>query len=283
MVAYSRLVKSNEPTAKKRFGQHFLRDTGVLERIVRWIQPAPGDLILEIGAGDGALSARLAQTAARLIAIEVDMDYVPLLEEVLAPFESASVIAGDILELDLSELVSSNLHGGRLRIAGNLPYNIATAIIEKLLHTELPIEDLHFMVQLEVAQRITASPGSRQSGFLSVECQHRSEVRMGFKVSPACFVPRPKVGSATVSFRPKPERRDSALEYGFEALAKAAFAYRRKTLENSLHRHPVFGTITRDLLGRAGIGGSRRAEELSVREYEHLAEIFHTCFDELPI
>jgi 16S rRNA (adenine1518-N6/adenine1519-N6)-dimethyltransferase len=246
-----------------------------VERIVRWIRPAAEDMFLEIGAGDGALSRHLAPRVARLLAVEVDADRIPLLEKALALFESATVIAGDVLELDLAELVSRHRQPGeKLRVAGNLPYNIATAIIEKMLHSRLPIEDLSLMVQLEVAQRITASPGSRQYGFLSVRCQHRSDVRMGFKVPPACFVPRPQVSSALVFFRPKPEPQDPDFEAGFEALAKAAFSHRRKTLENSLRRHPLFGSIAHDLLSRARIDGSRRAEELSVREYERLAQVF---------
>ena len=276
MGATSHLVKFNEPTPKKRFGQHFLRDKGVVDRIVRWIQPASNDLFLDIGAGDGALSLCLAPGVPRLLAIEVDADCIPYLENALAPFPSATVIAGDILKLDLAEIVSPYLKPDtRLRIAGNLPYNIATVIIEKLLHINLPIHDLAFMVQLEVAQRITARPGTRDYGYFSLVCQHRSDVRLGFKVSPACFVPRPKVKSAMVSFHLKPKIWDSALESDFEAMGKAAFSYRRKTLENSLSRHPVLGKRSSLLLTRAGIDGSRRAEELSILEYEHLAQTYN--------
>jgi 16S rRNA (adenine1518-N6/adenine1519-N6)-dimethyltransferase len=279
MGARSQLVKSYKPNLKKRFGQHFLRDKGVIDRIVRWIKPVPGDLILEIGAGDGALSSRLAPLTARFIAVELDADCVPLLEAELERFEAAFVVPADILQLDLKELVSRHMGPGlRLRIAGNLPYNIASAIIDRLLHSGLPYEDMFFMVQLEVAQRILAKPGCREYGFLSVDCQHHADVRMGFKVSPACFVPRPKVSSATVSFRPRLSPLDPALEPDFEALAKAAFGYRRKTLANSLVRHPVFGKISGALLKRAGIDGSRRAEDLSVREFERLAQVFHDCF-----
>jgi 16S rRNA (adenine1518-N6/adenine1519-N6)-dimethyltransferase len=274
MGACYRLVKCNDPAFKKRFGQHFLRDTGVIGRIVRWIQPTSNDFVLDIGAGDGALSTHLAPGVARLIAIEVDRDCIPRLEKALAPFESATVIEADILQLNLVELVSRYLQPGqRLRIAGNLPYNIATAIIEKLLHIKLPIEQMFFTVQLEVAQRITAQPGSRQYGFLSVYCQHRAFVQMGFKISPACFIPKPKVSSAMVSFRPKAYPPDSNVELDFEALCKAAFGYRRKTLQNSLRRHPQFGGFADALLRRAGIDGSRRAEDLSVRDYEFLASV----------
>jgi 16S rRNA (adenine1518-N6/adenine1519-N6)-dimethyltransferase len=275
MGARSHLVKSNEPRAKKRFGQHFLRDTGVLERIIRWIQPASEDFFLDIGAGDGALSLRLAERASGLVSIEVDEDCIPPLEKALEHVESATIILGDILRLDLTELVAQyRKPGQKLRIAGNLPYNIATAIIEKLLHSRLPIEDLSFMVQLEVAQRIAASPGSRQYGYLSVLCQHRSHVQMGFKVSPACFVPRPKVSSAMISLRPKTDQYDAMFESEFDSLAKAAFAHRRKTLENSLRKHSKFGAISHELLIRAALDGSRRAEALSITEYEHLARIF---------
>jgi 16S rRNA (adenine1518-N6/adenine1519-N6)-dimethyltransferase len=194
----------------------------------------------------------------------------------LVPFSSATVLAADVLCLNLVDLVSPHLQPGRkLRIAGNLPYNIATAIIERLLHTTLPIADMAFMVQLEVAQRITALPGTRQYGYFSVECQHHCNVRFGFKVSPACFVPRPKVSSATISFRPKLSPLHPSLEPDFEAIAKAAFGYRRKMLENSLSRHPIIGKIAPLLLKQAGISGSRRAEQLSVREYEHLTQAFH--------
>ncbi len=279
MGVYSRHVKSNEPRPKKRFGQHFLRDTGVLERIVRWIQPDPNDLFLEIGAGDGALSTRLAERVAHLLAIEVDLDRIPYLENALALFKSAAIISGDVLRLDLIGLVGRYLQPGqKLRVAGNLPFNIATAIIDKLLHSGLPIEDMFFMVQLEVAQRITAGPGSRQYGFLSVNCQHRANVQIGFTISPACFVPRPKVNSAMLSLRPKLDLQNPAFDSDFEALGKAAFSYRRKTLENSLNKHPVFGAISHALLSRAGIDGARRAEELSVQEYEYLALIFHKHF-----
>jgi 16S rRNA (adenine1518-N6/adenine1519-N6)-dimethyltransferase len=268
------LVKSYEPGPKKRFGQHFLRDTGVIDRILRWIGPKSGDIFLDIGAGDGALSLKLAPRVARLVAIEVDSDRIPTLKSSLAPYASAVVIPADFLQLDLQLLVAESLSPGqKLRIAGNLPYNIATTIIGILLHSGLPITDMFFMVQLEVAQRITAGPGTREYGFLSVDCQHHCDVRFGFKVSPACFVPRPNVSSAMISLHPKPGHLLAA-ESNFEALAKAAFAYRRKKIANSLGRHTEFGPVSERLLARAGIDGSRRPEQISVSEYEHLAEVY---------
>ncbi len=279
MGVYSRLVKPNDPSPKKRFGQHFLRDTGVIDRIVRWIQPVSSDLFIDIGAGDGALSVRLAPSVACLIAIEMDVDCIPFLQKNLADFESAAVVAGDILELNLEAWVLPRLQAGQaVRLAGNLPYNISTAILEKVFRCELPIQDMHFMVQKEVAQRITAASGTRQYGYLSVYCQHRSDVHMGMTISPACFVPRPKVYSSMVAFYPKTKPLDPGLESDFETIAKAAFAHRRKTLENSLRHHPAIEKFSRALLDRAGINASRRAEQLSVQEYEELARIFHYHF-----
>ncbi len=260
---------------KKRFGQHFLRDTGVLNRIVKWIGPSEKDLFVEIGAGDGALSERLAPLVAHLIAVELDMDCIPPLEQALAGCENTTVIEGDILQLNLAAIVRPHLRPGlKLRIAGNLPYNIGTPIIERLLHSDLPIEAMFFMLQLEVAHRITAKPGSGQYGYFSVFCQHHSEVQIGFRISPACFVPRPKVSSAMVSFRPKRHKSNLKSDSALEAVCKAAFGHRRKTLANALSKHPVFGAIAEQLLHVSGIEGSRRAQELSVSEYQHLAHTY---------
>ena len=290
MEVCSNLVKAGAPEAKKRLGQHFLRDKGVLNRIVRWIDPTPEQVFIEIGAGTGALSTLIAEKAAALSAIELDSDCLPVLEEALAPFDTAVVVPGDILNLDLVELVAEHLQpalsGRHLHVAGNLPYNIGTAIIERLLHSEIPIEAMFFMLQLEVAERILAHPDTREYGYLSVMCQHRADARMGFKVAPACFAPRPKVMSAVISLHPKPQpvlSENPAWEANFEALVKASFAHRRKTLANSLSRSPHFGDMAANLLAQAQIDGARRAENLSIAEYEHLAEIFHREFAEKGI
>ena len=236
-------------------------------------------MFFDIGAGNGVLSARLAERVERLLAVEIDADCIPLLEKALATSESAIILSADILKLNLAELVSRyRKPGQKIRIAGNLPYNIATSIIEKLFRCGLLIEDMFFMVQREVAQRIASSPGSRQYGYFSVYCQHHATVQMGFRVSSACFVPRPKVESAMISLHPKAGPRDPVFESAFETLCKAAFSYRRKTLENSLEKNPLLRNSARDLLNQAGIDGSRRAEALTVEEYEHLAQVFLSNF-----
>jgi 16S rRNA (adenine1518-N6/adenine1519-N6)-dimethyltransferase len=279
MGAYINLVKSNEPNAKKRFGQHFLRDTGVLDRIIRWINPNPEHAFLEIGAGAGALSVRLAKSASKLIAVEVDRECIPALQSYLSQFDNVSIIFEDILSLDLDEFAHQHLKPEqKLTIVGNLPYNIATAIIGKMLRSSLPIQAMFFMVQLEVAERILAHPATREYGYLSVVCQHFSDVRMGFKVSPACFVPRPKVNSAVISMHPKSHIHDREWETNFDELCKACFAYRRKTLINSLRKHARFGPAADLLLIKTGIDGSRRAEDLSIQEYECLADVYKKEF-----
>ena len=275
MKFHTNLVKTGAPEAKKRLGQHFLKGAGILDRIVRWIDPATDHFFIEIGAGTGALSVRLAEKVGALATVEFDSDCIPVLEEALAPFDSAAVVQGDILGMDLAELVSEYLRPEQhLRVAGNLPYNIGTAIIRKLLNADLPIEAMFFMLQLEVAERILAKPGTREYGFISVLCQHHAQVCMGFKVPPTCFAPRPKVMSAVISLHPKPRDKSKEWEMCFEELVKACFAYRRKTLVNSLSRSGHFGEITVVLLEKADIDGERRAESLDVGEYERLADIY---------
>jgi len=272
-----------KPPPKKRFGQHFLRDTGILDRLERVIRPSAEDYMVEIGAGDGTLSVRLARSAGRFTAIEVDSDQMPALESTLAQFPGAKAMQGDILGIDLDAFLSDSYgESRRVRFAGNLPYNIATAIIHRLLRLKKPVVDMTFMVQLEVAQRIVASPGSRTFGYLSLDCQHRSEVGICMKVAPACFVPRPKVMSAVLTFKPRGVSSDTKLDICFDDLVKAAFAHRRKTLSNSLRRHPGFGPVAESLLMEAGIDRLRRAEDLSLSEYERLAGICHSCFMTRP-
>jgi len=261
---------------KKRYGQHFLRDTGIMGRIVDLIRPEADDLMVEIGGGNGNLSIRLAPKVLRLFVFEIDLNLIPALRKALLPFPNAEVIPADILATDVEALATPWLGPGiGLRLAGNLPYNIGTAIIERILSSTAPVEDMTFMLQLETAERICAAPGSKSYGYFSVLCQHLCEVRMGFKVSPACFVPRPKVFSALISLRPRILRNTGGYEDDFQMIVKAAFSHRRKTIANSLKRHGDLKSQTDDLLLRAEVDGTRRAEELTVAEYEHLARTWH--------
>ncbi len=257
---------------KKRFGQHFLRDTGILGRLERLIQPASTDCIVEIGAGDGALSCRLAPAVKCYVALEVDGDLMPDLLAALAPHHNANALHADVLALDMEELIAdSGFDPSRTRLLGNLPYNIASEIVRRSLRLRQPVLDMIFMVQLEVAHRIVSPPGSRAYGYLSVDCQHRADVRMLLKVPPACFAPRPAVTSAVVQLRPRKRGLDPEADVIFDALVKAAFAHRRKTLENSFRLNPIFEAAAAQFLEQAQIEGKRRAEDLTVSEYECLA------------
>ncbi len=246
-----------------------------MNRIVKLIRPTRNDLMIEIGGGEGALSFRLAPEVRKLLVIEIDQDLIPTLIRTLAPCPNAEVLGLDVLHADFAAMAAPSLSAGaHLRIVGNLPYNIGTAIIEKLLLQRLPIEDMIFMLQLETAKRINASPGSKDYGFFSVFCQHFCETGLALMVSPACFVPRPKVHSAMITLRPRRSSRTPDSDSLFLKLTKAAFAYRRKKLANSLRQDPELGPLTGAILNHAGIDGTRRAEDLSVGEYEHLAETF---------
>ena len=269
---------------KKRYGQHFLRDTGILDRVVTMIQPGSADLMVEVGAGDGALSRRLAPRVLRLLALELDRDLMADLHQALAPYANAEVVEGDVLRVDLPALLDRFLRPDiKLRIVGNLPYNIGTAIIERLIEMRLPIADMVFMLQLETAMRISAVPGSRDYGFFSIYCQHHCEIELGFRVSPACFVPRPRVQSAMIGLRPRSRNYDAGLEADFLVLAKAAFAHRRKKLANSLRYHEEIAPMADEILARTGVDGSCRAEELRVETYEELAWIWHEIKGANPV
>ncbi len=258
--------------AKKRFGQHFLRDSVVTDRLLRLIRPSRNDVLIEVGAGSGILTARLAPLVDRLVAVELDRDVLPALADAVAAFPSVTVVNADILTVDLNALVE-RVADATLRAAGNLPYNIATAVIGKFLMSGLPFRDLTYMVQLEVAERITAAPGSKRYGYLSVQCQHLADTSLAFKVHPAAFRPPPKVMSAVIVLRPKPGFADPRLESTFSELVKSAFSHRRKMIANSFRQSPLLGQISERLLTEAKIDGSRRPEQLSVQEYENLARI----------
>jgi len=262
---------------KKRFGQHFLRDSGVLQRILETLSPGPDETVVEVGAGDGALTRVLAPRASRLIAIEIDRECHAGLGDVLAPWPGAILVPQDILDIDPGRLPGL-LPGAPCVVVGNLPYNAATAILSHFLSATAGFERMVFMVQLEVAQRITAIPGSKTYGYLSVFCQYHATVRLCFKVDPACFVPRPKVMSAVVDLRPHPHLAVRGADAPALVVARAAFAHRRKTLANSLARDARLGPVSRSLLEQAGIEGRLRAESLDVGAFIKLGSILESRY-----
>jgi 16S rRNA (adenine1518-N6/adenine1519-N6)-dimethyltransferase len=244
--------------ARKRFGQHFLTDDSVIERIVDAIDPRPGQAVVEIGPGLGAMTGPLAERLDRLSVIELDRD----LAQRLRRQPKLEVIEADVLKVDIAALAVES--GQSLRIVGNLPYNISTPILFHLLGAVEHIVDQHFMLQKEVVERMAAGPGGKEYGRLSVMLQWRYRIESLFDVPPESFDPPPRVDSAIVRMRPRTAPR--ALPAGvLEELVRVAFSQRRKLL-----RH----TLGRWLEERAFAGAfdlQRRAEEVAVEEYLDLA------------
>ena len=243
---------------RKRFGQHFLTDDSVIDRIVDAIDPQPGQAVVEIGPGLGAMTGPLADRLDRLSVIELDRD----LAQRLRRQPKLDVIEADVLTVDIAALAAER--GQRLRIVGNLPYNISTPILFHLLEAVEHVVDQHFMLQKEVVERMAAGPGGKEYGRLSVMLQWRYRIESLFDVPPESFDPPPRVDSAIVRMRPWPTPR--VLPAGvLEELVRVAFSQRRKLL-----RH----TLGRWLDERAYVGAfdvQRRAEEVPVDEYLDLA------------
>jgi 16S rRNA (adenine1518-N6/adenine1519-N6)-dimethyltransferase len=244
---------------RKRFGQHFLTDTSVLDAIVNAIDPKPGQALIEIGPGLGALTLPLLQRCESLTVIEIDRDLAARLRKNAA----LDVIEADVLTVDFPALAAQR--NARLRIVGNLPYNISTPILFHLLEAAAQIEDQHFMLQREVVQRIAAGPGTKDYGRLSVMLQWRYHVESLFDVAPVAFEPPPRVDSAVVRMLPWPQ--PAVLDAKtLEALVASAFSQRRKLLRHSLGRW----------LESRGFDGAfdlqRRGEEVPVAEYVALAQ-----------
>jgi 16S rRNA (adenine1518-N6/adenine1519-N6)-dimethyltransferase len=241
---------------RKRFGQHFLTDTGVLDAIVSAIDPKPGQALIEIGPGLGALTQPLLERCGKLTVIELDRDLAARLRKNAA----LNVIEADVLKVDFAAL------GTRLRIVGNLPYNISTPILFHLLPHAAQVEDQHFMLQAEVVERMAASPCSKAYGRLSVMLQWRYHIENLIEVPPEAFEPPPRVESAVVRMTPWPAPAEVDPQT-LEALVASAFSQRRKLLRHSLGRW----LDERAFSGEFDL--QRRAEEVPVEEYVSLAKL----------
>lgn len=246
--------------ARKRFGQNFLTDSGVIDRIASVINPREADHLVEIGPGRGALTEALLPSGCRLDAIELDRDLTTPLLAAFSIYSGFQLHSADALTFDFSSLVDSD-HS--LRVVGNLPYNISTPLIFHLLSFGELIEDMHFMLQLEVVQRLTAQPGSGHWGRLGIMTQLRCETELLFEVPPEAFEPRPKVQSAIVRLRPYRDSPWSAVDADrLGRLVQAAFAQRRKTLRNNLK-----GILDDATLEALGIDPGARAETLTLEQF----------------
>jgi 16S rRNA (adenine1518-N6/adenine1519-N6)-dimethyltransferase len=249
--------------ARKRFGQNFLTDSGVISRIVDTIDPGADQLILEIGPGQAALTQPLADSGAELVLLEIDRDLAARLTTRFAARDNVRVCTGDALKMDFSELTA----GRRFRLVGNLPYNISTPLLFHVLQWGALIEDMHFMLQKEVVKRMAASPGGKTWGRLSLMCQYRCAVTPLFDVPPSAFSPAPKVDSAIVRLVPHVEPPVHIGDFqSFETVVGRAFSQRRKTLRNSLR-----GMVEASDMESAGIDPGARPETLGLREFALLS------------
>jgi len=250
--------------ARKRFGQHFLHDQNVIESILRAINPQPGENLLEIGPGQGALTYPLLQRCGKLIAIELDRDLVPLLDRQAARFGELEIINTDILEFELASIPGNRT----FRVVGNLPYNISTPLLFHLLSQSGSIQDMHFMLLKEVVDRMAASPGGSDYGRLSVVIQYHCQVQPLFRIGPGAFKPAPKVDSAFVRLTPWNTLPVTVDDYQqFENLVRQAFSQRRKTLRNTLKT-----LLDENAIRAAGVDPGIRPEHVTLAQYAALAE-----------
>lgn len=259
----------------KQLGQNFLVDENILKKIIAAAELGPEDTVLEIGPGIGVLTGPLAEVARQVIAVEIDKGLIPVLEENLAAYANVKIIWGDILKVEQGELLAAATTP--FKVVANLPYYITSPVIMALLTGPLPLERLVLMVQREVARRLTAAPGSKDYGVLSVAVQYYTQPEMVAQVPRTVFYPRPDVDSAVVLLKMRPS---PAVVVGDEALffrlVRGAFGQRRKTLLNSL-RGEFGGQYSREelvsFLQAAGIDPSRRGETLTLEEFAALARI----------
>ncbi|NHN77718.1 16S rRNA (adenine(1518)-N(6)/adenine(1519)-N(6))-dimethyltransferase RsmA [Azotobacter chroococcum] len=254
--------------ARKRFGQNFLHDAGVIHRILRAIHPRAGEHLVEIGPGQGALTEGLLGSGARLDVVELDLDLIPLLKLQFGLAANFHLHQGDAMKFDFAQLCSTP-HS--LRIVGNLPYNISTPLIFHLLEHAGLIRDMHFMLQKEVVERLAAEPGGGDWGRLSIMVQYHCRVEHLFNVGPGAFNPPPKVDSAIVRLVPHETlphpAEDPAL---LERVVREAFNQRRKTLRNTLK-----GLLDATDIEAAGVDGSLRPEQLDLAAFVRLADRLH--------
>jgi 16S rRNA (adenine1518-N6/adenine1519-N6)-dimethyltransferase len=270
---------------RKRFGQHFLEPVWA-DKVIEAIGPSPNDVFLEIGPGSGALTVKLAPRVARLVAVEIDRDLVASLAPKLP--RNAAIVAGDILETDLAGLLSDTTYGGGtsgLRIAGNLPYNVSSPILFKLLELQshCPSKDATLMLQREVADRLVAKPGTAEYGVLSVLMQWQADVERLLALPSGAFRPPPAVRSALVRLAFRPPRVPVGNRATFERLVRSMFTRRRKTLGNALGPFAAEAEVdAREALARADIDRRRRPETLEIAEIARLADVFAAARPELP-
>ena len=263
---------------QKRFGQNFLIDAHVLEKIVSAAGITKDDCVLEIGPGIGTMTQYLAESAGQVIAVEIDTNLLPILADTLKDYSNVKVISQDILKVDINELVKEYNNGRPIKVVANLPYYITTPIIMGLFESNVPIDNITVMVQKEVADRMQVGPGSKDYGALSLAVQYYASPYIVANVPPNCFIPRPNVGSAVIRLtryqEPPVQVKDPKLMF---KLIRASFNQRRKTLQNGLNNSPEISFSKEEItkaIESLGVSPSVRGEALSLEQFAQLANYF---------
>ena len=263
---------------QKRFGQNFLIDTHVLDRIIKAAEITKDDFVLEIGPGIGTMTQYLAEAAREVTAVEIDDALIPILKDTLKEWDNVTVLHGDILKTDIRNIAEEKNQGRPIKVVANLPYYITTPIIMGLFESQVPVESITVMVQKEVADRMQTGPGSKDYGALSLAVQYYAEPKIVANVPPNCFMPRPKVGSAVIRLtrhqNPPVTTRDEKLMF---RLIRASFNQRRKTLANSLKNSqelPYSKEEVEAAITECGLPLNIRGEALNLEQFARLADIF---------
>ncbi len=267
-------------SAKKKFGQNFLIDSGVLDGIVEAAGVTDKDCVLEIGPGIGSLTQYLAEAAGRVVAVEIDKTLIPVLADTLSEYNNVTVINEDVLKVDIAQIVAEYNEGRPIKVVANLPYYITTPIIMKLFESKAPIESITVMVQKEVADRMVMGPGNKDYGSLSLAVGYYARAEAVMDVPPSSFIPQPGVGSAVVKLNryPEPAVKVKDEAYMFEII-RTSFNQRRKTLSNSLSNNPALKVSRQqvtDALGEMGIDEKVRGEVLSLEQFAELSDILQS-------
>lgn len=262
---------------QKKFGQNFLIDEHVLEKIISAAGIGPDDFVVEIGPGIGTMTQYLAHAARGVAAVEIDKALIPILQDTLSAYDNVTVINEDVLKVDLKEL-AEKMNGGRpVKVVANLPYYITTPIIMGLFESYVPVESITVMVQKEVAERMQAGPGTKDYGALSLAVQYYAEPYIVANVPPNCFMPRPNVGSAVIRLQvhenPDIKVQDEGLMF---RIIRASFNQRRKTLQNSISHDPQLGIskeVVAKILEEMGLSATIRGEALSLQQFAKFSDL----------
>lgn len=272
------VINKHEFAFQKKFGQNFLIDEGIVNKIVREAGVTKDDFVLEIGPGIGTMTQLLCEQAGGVAAVEIDTNLIPILKETLAEYDNVTIINEDILKVDIKKLAEEKNGGKPIKVVANLPYYITTPIIMGLFESNVPIDSITVMVQKEVADRMQIGPGTKDYGALSLAVQYYSKPQVVINVTPECFIPRPNVGSAVIRLtrykEPPVKVKDEKLMF---KLIRASFNQRRKTLANGLNNSPEINFSKEEITAAIESlhkGPSIRGEALTLSEFAALSDYF---------